>query len=161
MSEEKIKQPKPRLTSWLKQKFGESILEEIRTGKRTIKFNGTELNANDKSFRDKRVTGTSKVEITPEPKIIYRDTDSVIMGKEAPKTGIVPRDITQEKDPQLYVKNFLTSDQIKSVKEGKANVFIDGLVTTLDKEVEIDNDTNPTLDGKPVEIKVLPQFELG
>jgi hypothetical protein len=156
MSKEEVKQPKPRITSWIKQNFGEDILEEIRRGKRTIKFNGTEIDAKSKNFCDKRVIPTSKIEIIPEP----------IIEKSENKTGLVPRDITQEEkvkepEPKIYVKNFLTEDQIKSVTSGKANVFIDGLATTLDKEVEIDNDTEPTLDGKQVIIKVLPQFAPG
>ncbi len=155
MSEEIIKQPKPRLTSWLKQRFGEGILEELRKGKKTIKFNGNTLNPNDKNFRDKRVTGTTEIEIIHEAEVLRPEPIS-----DKNKTGLAVKDISKE-EKKSEVQNFLTSDQIKSVKEGKANVFIDGLATTLDKELDMDNNTEPMLDGKRVTIKVLPQFGLG
>lgn len=147
MSEEN-KQPKPRITSWIRIKFGEEILEEIRTGKRTIKLNGKQLNPIDKNFRDKRVTGTSKVEINPP----------------VPDEKATPEKEELEESEELekrYVKDFLTAEDIKTVESGKANVFVDGLAVKLDKEIFIDRDEEPVLDGKQVIIKVLPQFAPG
>lgn len=147
MSEEKIKEPKPRITSWIRTNFGEDILEEIKAGKRTIKLNGTELNAKDKNFRDKRVTKTSQVEIIPEPKAIT----------EKDKTGLVP----VKPECKVYIRDFLTAEQIESVETKNANVFISGLATILDKEIQVDKDANPMFEGKSAIIKVLPQFAPG
>lgn len=135
------KEPKPRITSWIRTNFGEGILEEIKAGKRTIELNGKKLDPKDEKFRDKRVLKTSKVEIKPHPDFVMTE-----------KTG---KSEEPEELEEKYVKDFLSTEEIKCVESGKANVFVDGLAAKLDKEISIDSD------GKPVIIKVLPQFAPG
>ncbi len=176
MSKEKAKQPKPRITSWIRTNFGEEILAEIVSGKRKITLNGTKLDAKASNFRDKRVTKTSQIEIIPEPKVLYQDTSSKIVETLRPKDKLPSKEIVElhkkyvekkkeKKEPEperkTYVKDFLTNDQISSITSGKANLFVDGLASDMMKEIEADNDTNPMINGKVVVIKVLPKFRGG
>jgi len=198
------KQPKPRITSWIRQRFGEEILAEIISGKRKISLNGTKLKASDKNFRDKRVTATSVVVITPEPVVLYQDTSSKIIEtltpvdkiksfekeyrKIKPQTkdelpsqeridlfkkysgvdketeneiAVQRQHENEEPAPKIFIKDFLSADDIKAVTSGKARVFADGIVTKLDREISVDHDTNPIINGNIVEIKVTPQFQSG
>ncbi len=190
-----IKQPKPRITSWIRTNFGEEILAEIVSGKRKISLNGNKLDAKADNFRDKRVTATSQIEITPEPKVLAMDTDSKYIEtlkpvrisakdvkkaeKELDRKGIRLKDIPPSKEMidlhkkysgkakvpepehKVYVKDFLTEDQIKSLTDGRANLFVDGLSKSMHDEIQVDNDTNPMINGKVVTIKVMPAFRGG
>lgn len=235
------KEPRPRITSWIRENFGEEILNEIKAGKRKISLNGVKLDASLVNFRDKRVNKFSQIEIKPEPKSIpkeiqkfekefkkikvttkggvptkelidlYKKTSEETVNKEklikkSPKLDIVkgekgkgmaitPKKIEKKapcmivgckdfaiqintstfssgmycekhfdeinKKPKIYIKDFLSANDIVSVTSKKSNVYIDGLVTTLDTEVEVDDDTNPLRDGKIATIKVLSAFRGG
>jgi hypothetical protein len=85
MAKQQDKTPRPRITSYIRNTYGEEILQEIISGKRKITLNDTQLDASAKNFRDKRVTPFSQISITPEPTAVKQSSKTP--SKPAPKSS--------------------------------------------------------------------------
>ena len=59
---------KSRITAYIKATYGKEVFDEVIAGKRTVSVDGTVIPV-DKKFPDRRVTETSKVEISEIPVI--------------------------------------------------------------------------------------------
>lgn len=82
-----------RITSYIRQNFGEEVLAEVVSQKRRVSLNGIILDATDKNFRDKRVSPTSKVEVSEIPTIDVPIVETI----EAPiVTEVVTEQVTDE-----------------------------------------------------------------
>ena len=64
-----------RITAYIKQYFGEDVLAEVVSGKRTVTINDVAVDGTVKNFRDKRVTIEHRVHISTDA--IEQPTESL------------------------------------------------------------------------------------
>ena len=166
---------KVRIQKHIIEQYGENTLEEIKAGKRKIFLNDKQVPIDD-HFRDKRVTETTKVEIRPPvlTKVEKSTSDKRLSEKITTKSQTKDELSSQKRakkpaEPatpaKIYMlKDYLSTEQIVSIRAGKSNVFVDGLVV---KDIDTfvlepsPDDAKPMLNGNKVLIKVLPKFNGG
>lgn len=102
-----------RITAYIRQVFGEEVLAEIVSQKRTVSLNGIILDATAKNFRDKRVTPTSKVEVsTPTSSAL----DSIRETTEIPV--VETTEVPVVESPRKVKRHYARLKIDKSIPEG-------------------------------------------
>lgn len=99
-----------RITAYIRQIFGEDVLAEIVSKKRTVSLNGVVLDATVKTFRDKRITPTSKVEVS----IVETNNVPVVE-----TTNVVTEQVTEVVTDEVKTKrHYARLKYGKSIPEG-------------------------------------------